>query len=323
MTSTDPAAHSSSSSHSSSSPGALPTVSVVIATRNRPELLRRAIDAIVSQAYDGAIDVTVVFDQTEPDLTLVSDAAGRTVRVMENGRTPGLPGGRNTGITATTGELIAFCDDDDEWLPGKLAAQVDHLQRHPDVTFCTTGIVIDFEGAKTERRSQVAELTVELLVHDRLTEAHPSGFVFRRSALERFGLVDEEIPGGYSEDYDFLLRAARDGRIACLPTPLVSIRWGRLSYFATRWLTIVDAQRYMLAKHPEFRQHRKAAARMHGQIAFALAALGKRREALREIGRVLRSWPLEKRWPVALLVTVRIVSAERALEWAHHAGRGI
>jgi len=302
---------------------ASPAVSVVIATRNRPELLRRAIDAILAQEYPGSIEIAVVFDQTDPDTSLVRDDTGRTVRVMQNTRTPGLPGGRNTGITATTGDILAFCDDDDEWLPGKLAAQVGYLQAHPDVTFCTTGIVIDFEGARTDRPSRVSELTVESLVHDRLTEAHPSSFVFRRAALERFGLVDEEIPGGYSEDYDFLIRAARDGRIACLATPFVSIRWGRTSYFATRWLTIVDAQRYMLAKHPEFRQHRKADARMHGQIAFALAALGRRREALVEIGRVLVRWPLEKRWPVALVVTSRIVTAERALEWAHKTGRGI
>lgn len=300
-----------------------PLVSVVIATRNRPELLRAAIASIVSQDYAGPIEVAVVFDQTEPDRDLVSEAPGRTVRVMGNARTPGLPGGRNTGIAATTGEVIAFCDDDDEWLPGKLRAQVAHLVEHPEVTFCTTGIVIDFEGKRTDRPSQVEHLTVETLVHDRLTEAHPSGFVFRRDALERFGLVDEQIPGGYSEDYDFLIRAARDGVIACLPTPYVKVRWGRLSYFATRWLTIVDAQRYMLAKHPEFHQHRKADARLHGQIAFALAALGKRREAVREVGHVLKRWPLEKRWPVALAVTSRLVSAERALEWAHHAGRGI
>jgi glycosyltransferase involved in cell wall biosynthesis len=234
-----------------------------------------------------------------------------------------LPGGRNTGISATSGELIAFCDDDDEWLPGKLAAQARVMAQRDDVTFCTTGVVIDFEGERTDRPSQVDELTVERLVHDRLTEAHPSSFVFRRSILDRIGLVDEVIPGGYSEDYDFLIRAARDGRVVCLPTPLVSIKWGRTSYFATRWKMIVDAQRYLMDKHPEFRQHRRAEARIRGQIAFALAALGQRRAALSEIGRTIVRWPLEKRWPVALLVTLRIVSADRALELAHKTGRGI
>jgi hypothetical protein len=85
----------------------------------------------------------------------------------------------------------------------------------------------------------------------------------------------------------------------------------------------VDAQRYLMAKHPEFGQHRRAEARIRGQIAFALAALGERRQALREIGHTIARWPLEKRWPVALLVTLRIVPANRALELAHKTGRGI
>jgi glycosyltransferase involved in cell wall biosynthesis len=300
-----------------------PSVSVIIATKNRPELLRRAIDAIVGQVYPGSVDVLVVFDQTEPDHTLELDRPQRTVAVTTNSRTPGLPGGRNTGLTRVQGEFIAFCDDDDEWLPGKLAAQIEYLQVRPNMNFCTTGIVIDFEGERTNRPSQVAELTVELLVHDRLTEAHPSSFLFRRSLIDQIGLVDEIIPGGYSEDYDFLLRAARVGPIGCIAEPYVSIRWGRTSYFATRWLTIVDAQRYLMAQHPEFAQHRRADARMSGQIAFALAALGRRKEAARTIVHVLRRWPLEKRWPVATAVTLRLVTAERALEWAHKTGRGI
>lgn len=301
-----------------------PAVAVVIATHNRPELVRRAIDAAIDQQYDGQVDVLVVFDRTEPDTTLNRQAPNRSVTVMANTCSPGLPGGRNTGIGRAGGaEYIAFCDDDDMWLPGKLAAQVGYLQAHADAVLCTTGIVIDFEGQDTRRPSQVDDLTVEALVHDRLTEAHPSGFLFRASLIERIGLVDEVIPGGYSEDYDFLLRSAKAGRVHCIREPYVSVRWGRTSYFTTRWRTIIDAQRYLMAKHPEFAKHRKADARIRGQIAFALAALGERRQAFGEIGRILKRWPLEKRWPVAALVALKIVSADRALELAHKTGRGI
>ncbi|MCU1361372.1 MAG: glycosyl transferase family 2 [Ilumatobacteraceae bacterium] len=311
----------STPTHSTPTPG--PSVSVVIATRDRPELLRVAIAAILEQEYDGPIDIAVVFDQTEPDTSLNRSDDLRTVAVMPNSRMQGLPGGRNTGISATTGSLIAFCDDDDQWLPGKLAQQVAHMQRHPDVTMCTTGLVIDFDGVRTDRPSPVPELTVPILLHDRVTEAHPSTFLFRREVVARIGMVDEQIPGGYSEDYDFLIRVARDGKIACLAAPLVSVKWGRTSYFTTRWLTIIEAQRYLLAKHPEFAHDRRGEARIRGQIAFALAAVGKRRETLGEIGRVLRRWPLEKRWPVAVLVALHIISAERVLAWAHKTGRGI
>ncbi len=300
-----------------------PSIAVVIATRDRPELLRRAIDAAVDQDFPGQVDVLVVFDQTTPDTSLDRQTSNRSVRVMANTST-GLPAGRNTGIGQVNGSTyIAFCDDDDMWLPGKLTAQVSYLEAHPDAVFTTTGIIIDFEGQETPRPSPVDDLTVEALVHDRLTEAHPSGFLFRASLIDTIGLVDEQIPGGYSEDYDFLLRAAKAGRIHCIKQPFVSVRWGRTSYFTTRWRMIVDAQRYMMAKHPEFGQHRRAEARMRGQIAFALAALGERRQAFREIAGVIRRWPLEKRWPVATVVALKLVSADRALEWAHKTGRGI
>jgi glycosyltransferase involved in cell wall biosynthesis len=300
-----------------------PSVTVVIATRNRPELLRRAIDAVVAQRYDGTIEVVVVFDRSEPEHELESDAPLRRVRVTTNARTPGLPGGRNTGICVSRSELVAFCDDDDEWLPDKLAVQVDHLTRHGGCGFVTTGIRISFEGTFHDRPSPTDVLTTAALVHDRTTEAHPSTFLMHRTLLDRIGLVDEEIPGGYSEDYDLLLRAARATEVRCVREPLVVVRWHQSSYFADRWSTIVDAQRYLMAHHPEFAAHRRAEARLRAQVAFALAALGRRGDAVREIGAVVARWPFEKRWPVAAFVALGIVSPDRALRWAHRAGRGI
>ena len=90
-----------------------PTVSVVIATRNRPEMLRSAIQAVMEQSYPGRIECVVVFDRTEPDLSLRRDDGSRQVVVVENSRVGGLAGARNAGILASTGELVAFCDDDD------------------------------------------------------------------------------------------------------------------------------------------------------------------------------------------------------------------
>ncbi len=301
-----------------------PDVSVVIATRNRPELLTKAVDAILGQDYPGAIDITLVYDQTEVDAARNVNTPGRSVKATANSRQPGLPGARNCGMANSVGEIVAFCDDDDEWLPGKLRRQIDELSAHPDCAFVTTGIRVTFDGERHDRPSPVTTLSLEHLLHDRTTEAHPSSFLFRRDLISMIGEVDEEIPGGYSEDYDFLLRAAKATTVRCIVEPLTLVRWHQASFFSDRWSMIVDAQRYLLKKHPEFHDHRKAEARIRGQVAFALAAIGDRRkECLREVGAVVGRWPLERRWPVALAVVSKAIKPGTALKLAHKAGRGI
>jgi len=54
-----------------------PTVSVVVPTRDRPELLRRAVTAILEQTYPGPVECLVVFDQSDPDLPLTAFPAKR------------------------------------------------------------------------------------------------------------------------------------------------------------------------------------------------------------------------------------------------------
>src|SRR6185312_1221202 len=87
-----------------------PSVGVVIPTRNRPELLARAIAGVVAQDYPGPVRIAVVFDQSDPDQSLVRDGE-RPLDVLSNLRTPGLAGARNTGIVGLDTELVAFCDD--------------------------------------------------------------------------------------------------------------------------------------------------------------------------------------------------------------------
>ena len=119
-----------------------PLVSVVVPTRDRPELLRRAVTAILGQTYGGPIECVVVFDQSDPDLPWADLPPGRTLVVVRNDRSPGLAGARNSGILAATGELVAFCDDDDEWLPEKLTRQVARLLATPSAAVATTGILV-------------------------------------------------------------------------------------------------------------------------------------------------------------------------------------
>lgn len=301
-----------------------PSVSVVLPTRERPELLRRAIESIVGQDYPGPIECLVVFDQCPVDRSIERSAPGRTVRAMANERSAGLAGTRNTGILAATGALVAFCDDDDEWMPAKLARQADALAAHPDAAVVVTGVRIAYRGRLVDRIPRATRLPHAAFLRGRVAEAHPSSIVVDRNALiTEIGLVDERIPGSYGEDYEWLLRAARHSPLAVVPEPLILVRWNRQSWFSDRWETITEALAYLLEKHPEFASDPAGLAYMYGRTAFAHAAAGNGKAARSWAKRALALRRFEARPYLAILVSTGLVPAARLVDVAHRFGRGI
>lgn len=297
-------------------------VSVVIPTRDRPQLLRRAIRSVLAQTADAAIEILVVFDGS-PIEDLSDVAPGRhRIRTMANSRTRGLAGARNTGIAAAASPLIAFCDDDDEWLAGKLAAQLPLLD-DPRVPLVATGIrVLTTRGAHD--RPSPARATHDDLLRSRITELHPSSFLFRAAdAHGRLGLIDEELPASYGEDYDLLLRAAELGDIVAVPTPLTLVHWDRSSYFTDRWRGVADGLGYLLDKHAGFASAPLGRARVEGQIAFAHGALGEFRSARTWATRALRDDRRQLRAYLALIVGLRILSGRRVISALNARGRGV
>lgn len=301
----------------------LPAVDVVIATHNRPELLRVALDAVLAQTYAGRITCYLVFDQSKPDFSLARETADRRVVVIANTeRTPGLAGARNTGILAGDGAYVAFCDDDDEWLPDKVRLQVEALEETGEPT-AVSGIIIVYSDHESVRIPTRDQLTLKELIRNRVMEAHPSTVMVRRDALlGPIGLVDEGIPGSYGEDFDWIIRAAYAGGFAVVEQATVRVRWGQ-SLFSSRWQTIIDAIDYMIEKHPAFRQSRQAMGRLYGRQAFALASLHRRREALAKARDAWKCNPQERRVYLSAAVALRLVSGQQLMDMAHKRGRGI
>lgn len=296
-----------------------PAVTVVIPTRDRPVLLRKAIDAVLGQDYPSEVRCVVVHDGTEPDTSLENDR----VAVTSNVRSPGLAGARNSGIDLVGTELIAFCDDDDQWLPDKLSRQVEVMRADPAARFVCCGIRVRYGDRLVERTLPGSEITFAELLRDRLTELHPSTFLIRRSLLDEIGLVDEDLPGSYAEDYELLLRAARVAPIRSLPTVHVEVLWHQKSYFTGRWATVSAALQRLLDSYPEFYGEPTGAARLTGQVAFAEAALGHRKQALRWAAKTARLRPTEPRAVLALAVAAKAVTGERVVRGLNSRGRGI
>jgi glycosyltransferase involved in cell wall biosynthesis len=299
-----------------------PSVGVVLPTRDRPAELKAALDSVLAQDYLGHVEAVIVHDQSEPDQAL---ADGDRVRVLANARAPGLAGARNTGILALTTDLVAFCDDDDDWLPGKLTAQVAALLARAGAEFASCGIVVDSGGRLSPRLVGRDRVEYHDLLVSRMVMVHSSTFLARRAALlDGIGLVDEAIPGGQGEDWDLALRAARRHPIVEVDRALVRVRWEGASYFAEQWETKASALLWMLDRHPDIlTASRFGASRVYGQLAFAYACLGQRVESLRWAVRALgRNWH-ERRVPFAIAVAAGVVSGETVLRRLHSRGHGI
>jgi GT2 family glycosyltransferase len=127
----------------------------------------------------------------------------------------------------------------------------------------------------------------------------------RRAAFTRAGRYDEEIPFGYAEDYDWLLRIAKMGGLGVVRRPLADIRRDGTSGFQVNAEKVSAGLEYLLAKHPDFTTSRRGHARLLGQIAFARSALGERGRALRLTAKSLALWPTS---PYPYIALVHIVT---------------
>jgi glycosyltransferase involved in cell wall biosynthesis len=214
------------------------TLSVVIPTYNRRHVLGTAIDSALSQQGCGPVEVVVSDDRSTDGTTdwLATTYAGRPVRVLTNQGMKGPAGGRNTGIRAARGELVALLDSDDAFLPGHLAAAADVLRRFPDVDvvfgrarYERNGVPEDYMGPNFDRKLAAAPT-----VHrDDQVVVFGDGFfshllaygcwfnlstvVMRASAARE--LMNEQLR--ISEDYEFWVRLSRRHRFACLLQPQI------------------------------------------------------------------------------------------------------
>lgn len=108
----------------SKNPPHSPVVTAVIPTRNRALLLGRAIRSVLAQTYP-ALEIVVVIDGPDPDTEAALKAIrDPRVRIMPLRGSVGAAEARNIGVQNAKGDWIAFLDDDDEWLPEKIAKQM-------------------------------------------------------------------------------------------------------------------------------------------------------------------------------------------------------
>ena len=190
---------------------------VVIPAWQRHELVREAIESVRSQTCQDFEIVVVDDGSPEPIRLSLPDDRLRIVR-HECNRGPAAA--RNTGIRAARGELVAFLDSDDLWLPAKLEKQAALLE-DPAYGACVTGYEYETEeGRSVEIARKPRSWLCELAMGCRLSPG--TTLAVRRACYETVGLYDEALPR--HEDYDWLLRFVQKFDIGVIGEPLALVR---------------------------------------------------------------------------------------------------
>jgi glycosyltransferase involved in cell wall biosynthesis len=200
-------------------------VSVIVPAYNCAATIAETLESVLAQDY-GAIELIVVNDGSKDHTLEVLRGFGGRIRVVDQANA-GPPAARNAGIAAARGEYIAFIDADDIWLPGKVSAQVRHLETHPEVgTTYTAWHVWEPDGnGRFSTPGHLAGVAVgddldpalSGWLYDRLlftSELLTSTVLLRRSLAERVGGFDLALWNG--DDYDYWIRLSREAKISKL-----------------------------------------------------------------------------------------------------------
>ncbi len=203
-----------------------PLVSVIIPTHNRANLAHRAIESVLAQTYSNLECIVVddaSTDRTEDTIRAIKDDRLVYVRHKENKHASAA---RNTGISRYRGDLVAFLDDDDEWLPTKLERQVTLLQSLSEkygMVYCWMDY-FDQEGKLLHEHHP----TLKGYVFPYLLDAQRLGgcptLLVRHSVIERIGGFDETLPRG--NDGDFIRRVCQKYEVDFVPEVLVKVHMG-------------------------------------------------------------------------------------------------
>ena len=211
-----------------------PLVSVIIPVRNGRAYIDEAIASVLYQSFQN-FEVVVINDgSTDGDYDALCSTDSR-IRVLHLAGC-GVSTARNQGMRASRGELVAFLDADDVWFPGKLQAQVNYMNAHPEVGVVFGGFL------KWEAGANGAFALASGMVSDCLALTSPevarSGWLYSRllmgllvgmnTAMVRRSVV--EAIGGFNtslrqaEDYDFWLKASRVAEMHALNGPVALYR---------------------------------------------------------------------------------------------------
>jgi len=197
-------------------------VSAIIPTYNNADMVVEAVRSVQAQTWP-AMEIIVVDDGSDDDTLTRLSEFGDAVKVIQQ-ENLGPAFARNAGIRASTGEIIAFLDSDDLWMPEKIEQCVAALDANPDAGVVYTAVY--WHEMDSGLEYVLPQYTMSgWMARDLFLECHgvcTSALVVRRSCFEKTGYFDEDF--FRAQDWDLMIRLAEDFQYTHVDKPLTEMR---------------------------------------------------------------------------------------------------
>jgi glycosyltransferase involved in cell wall biosynthesis len=175
-----------------------PTVGVIVPVRDGAGHLGACLDQVLAQVPRPADVVVIDGGSTDGSAELARSFEG--VRVVAQAGT-GLGAAHNQALREIRGELVAFCDSDDQWPTGSLASRVDHLIANPDCDAVIGRVTTTTMADEAVPDGRIARLGVPVPGYT------PGALLARRAVFDGVGDFDEHLRIG--ADSDWFVRLAQ------------------------------------------------------------------------------------------------------------------
>jgi len=200
-----------------------PRVTVLMSAYNAERFVGEAVESVLGQTFHDF--EFLIFEDKSADTTLqvLRSYADHRIRLVENRENRGLTKNLVTGMEMARGEFVARMDADDVCMPERLAAQVAHMDQHPDISVLGSAVTFFTEVGKEFVAHQPLEHEeIKCALFYGFTMLHPSVIV-RRADFEKHGLTYDPA-FRVSQDHDLWTRAIRKVRFANVHEPLLKMR---------------------------------------------------------------------------------------------------
>jgi glycosyltransferase involved in cell wall biosynthesis len=256
-----------------------PTVSIVIPTYNRARSIGHSIKSVLNQTYQD-FEVIIVDDgSTDNTKEVVGNFNDERVRYIRHEENKGEAAARNTGIKFAGGKYIAFQDSDDEWLPEKLAKQIELFKDvSPHIGVVYTGFLKKENSEKTYIpfcwvRQKEGDIHKELLKGNFIGSPV---VLIRKECFKKAGVFDERLRN--LVDWEMWIRISKHYHFKCIDEPLVVAHY-HSDNISDDKSSLIEALELVLEKNfDEFKKQKKLLARYWVNIGDLLISSGEIRK---------------------------------------------